>query len=457
MNENNGKLSNLIRTSFMIPNIGLNLFIYLELYYMSYFLTDICGFKLSVVTFILTSTAAVDLIWVFVTGIILEKSNFKTLGKYRAWYVIASPVIIVFFSIMFLDMSNSIFAAAIVIVCFCIKTLFQDIISAALTGQLSQMTDNVEERALLSARRNQGRIIGQLIFSLIGVPVIAFSGKLFDNVALGYTIAAIVFTVINAICHWILFAATKNAPIAVSETVGESAKLSVGTMFKVFFKNPPLLIISFGDLLRYTAYFLVSSTAAYYFAAVLKNSGAISIYLTVQTAVGLVAAIVVNTIMKKIGKKATYVIGTLVYGAALIVAYFVGGEKTTVLFIIIMAVGFFFNSLITTVITAMTSDTVIYTMWKDGINARGFIMSMLNIPIKFGSMIKSLILPLGLAAIGYVAGAETTPEVAKGIATIMCLVSGICVLLSCVIILTGYKLSEKRVDEMTEEIQRRQS
>ena len=31
---------------------------------MSYSLTDICGFSLSVVTFILTSTAAVDLVWV---------------------------------------------------------------------------------------------------------------------------------------------------------------------------------------------------------------------------------------------------------------------------------------------------------------------------------------------------------------------------------------------------------
>ncbi len=69
-----GKLVN----AFIVPNIGLNLFIYLELFYMSYFLTDICGFSLSVVTFILTSTAAVDLVWVFVTGIMLEKCEFKS-------------------------------------------------------------------------------------------------------------------------------------------------------------------------------------------------------------------------------------------------------------------------------------------------------------------------------------------------------------------------------------------
>lgn len=454
MENNNGKLSNLIRTGFMLPNIGLNLFIYLELYYMSYFLTDICGFSLGVVTFILTSTAAVDLVWVFITGIVLEKCNFKKWGKYRAWYVIASPVIVIFFSIMFLDMGSSMIAAAIVIVSFCIKTLFQDIISAALTGQLSQMTDSVEEREILSARRNQGAIIGQLAFSLIAVPFIAYAGKFFSNAAMGYTIAAIVFTVINGVCHWVLFAVTKDAPVAVSETVSAgSEKLSVGKMFKVLFTNTPLLIISFGDLLRYTAIFLTSSTAAYYFSAVLKDAGAISIYMTAQTIVGLIAAIVVNPIMKLIGKKATYVAGTLIYGVSLIIAYFIGGEGTVMFFIIIMSIGFFFNSLIGTVVTAMTSDTVIYTMWKDKINARGFIMSMLNIPIKFGSMIKSIILPVGLSAVGYVAGAETTSEVANGIGIIMCLASGICVIVSCISILFGYKLSEKRVKEMTQEIQ----
>ena len=135
--------------------------------------------------------------------------------------------------------------------------------------------------------------------------------------------------------------------------------------------------------------------------------------------------------------------------------YFIGGEGMTMVFIVVMSIGSFFNNCIRATITAMTADTVIYSMWKSGTNARGFIMSMTNIPIKFGSMIKSLILPIGLSMIGYQAGVDATPEVAHGIAVIMCLIAGGSVVIAGLINLFFYHLNEKKVDQMTEEINAR--
>ena len=447
------KLSTLVKWSFVLPTLGQNLFIYLELYYMSYFLTDICQFPLNTVTFILTSTAAVDLVWVFVTGIVLEKCDFKKMGKYRAWYVIGSPIIILFFALMFTDFGNSAAAMAVVVVSFCIKTLFQDIQSAAVTAQLSQISDSQQERTTLSVTRNIGSVAGQLLFSFVGVATITFFGNVFHITALGYTAAAIIFTIVNGICHIALYYITKDVPVAKTEEKKE--KLSVGRMFKIFAENPPLLILSFGDLLRYTAYFLISSTAAYYFAAVLKDSASMSIYLTAQTCMGVVAALVVEFMIRAMGKKTTYVLSCLMYGGTAVLMYFIGGEGATVIFIVVMSIGSFFNNCIRATVTAMTADTVIYSMWKSNTNARGFIMSMTNIPIKFGSMIKSVILPVGLSIIGYQAGVEATPEVVQGIAVIMCLVAGGSVVISGLINLFFYNLTEKRVDEMTQEINER--
>ena len=447
------KLSTLVKWSFVLPTLGQNLFIYLELYYMSYFLTDICQFPLNTVTFILTSTAGVDLVWVFVTGIVLEKCDFKKMGKYRAWYVIGSPIIILFFTLMFTDFGNSAAAMAVVVVAFCIKTLFQDIQSAAVTAQLSQISDSQQERTTLSVTRNIGSVAGQLLFSFVGVATITFFGNVFHVTALGYTAAAIIFTIVNGICHIALYYITKDVPVAKTEEKKE--KLSVGRMFKIFVENPPLLILSFGDLLRYTAYFLISSTAAYYFAAVLKDSASMSIYLTAQTCMGVVAALVVEFMIRAMGKKTTYVLSCLMYGGTAVLMYFIGGEGATVIFIVVMSIGSFFNNCIRATVTAMTADTVFYSMWKSNTNARGFIMSMTNIPIKFGSMIKSVILPVGLSIIGYQAGVEATPEVAQGIAVIMCLVAGGSVVISGLINLFFYNLTEKRVDEMTQEINER--
>lgn len=446
------KLSALVKWSFVLPTLGQNLFIYLELYYMSYFLTDICQFPLNTVTFILTSTAAVDLIWVFVTGIVLEKCDFKKMGKYRAWYVIGSPIIILFFALMFTDFGNSAAAMAIVVVAFCIKTLFQDIQSAAVTAQLSQISDSQQERTTLSVTRNIGSVAGQLLFSFVGVATITFFGNVFHVTALGYTAAAIIFTVVNGICHIALYYITKNVPVAKTEEKKE--KLSIGRMFKIFVENPPLLILSFGDLLRYTAYFLISSTAAYYFAAVLKDSA--SVNLSYRTDLyGSSGGAGGKFLIRALGKKTTYVLSCLMYGGTAVIMYFFGGEGATVLFIVVMSIGSFFNNCIRATVTAMTADTVIYSMWKSNTNARGFIMSMTNIPIKFGSMIKSVILPVGLSIIGYQAGVEATAEVARGIAVIMCLVAGGSVVISGLINLFFYNLTEKRVDEMTKEINER--
>ena len=203
------------------------------------------------------------------------------------------------------------------------------------------------------------------------------------------------------------------------------------------------------------SYFLISSTAAYYFAAVLKDPGSMSLYLTCQTATGVVAALLVKFIIEFLGKKTTYVLSCLIYGGAAVLMFFLGGEGATMIFIVVMSIGSFFNNCIRATITAMTADTVIYSMWKSNINARGFIMSMTNIPIKFGSMIKSIILPVGLSIIGYQAGVEATPEVAKGIAIIMCLVAGGSVMISGLINLFFYHLDEKKVEQMTNEINAR--
>ena len=85
----------------------------------------------------------------------MEKFEFKKLGKYRAWYIIGSPIIIVFFTLMFTNVGNGATAASIVIIAFCIKTLMQDIQSAAVTAQLSQLSDDQKERNTLSVTRNK--------------------------------------------------------------------------------------------------------------------------------------------------------------------------------------------------------------------------------------------------------------------------------------------------------------
>jgi GPH family glycoside/pentoside/hexuronide:cation symporter len=105
--------------------------------------------------------------------------------------------------------------------------------------------------------------------------------------------------------------------------------------------------------------------------------------------------------------------------------------------------------------TALFSDTVIYGEWKSGRNIRAFIMSVFNVPIKIGVFIRSGVISIGLVAIGYVANTPPTPEVVNGIRSIMMFAPAASCILAAAIFYFGYKIEDRQVLQMQEEIDQR--
>ena len=63
--------------------------------------------------------------------------------------------------------------------------------------------------------------------------------------------------------------------------------------------------------------------------------------MTIQTVTGVVVAIVVNQVSRRLGKRQRTVCAILIYGAILSRHVFVADEGRTTLFIVCMAVAFF--------------------------------------------------------------------------------------------------------------------
>ena len=103
-------------------------------------------------------------------------------------------------------------------------------------------------------------------------------------------------------------------------------------------------------------------------------------------------------------------------------------------------------------ITALFSDTVVYGEWKTGKNIQAFIMSLLMLPVKFGLLIRYGIMNVGLIIIGYVANVTPTPEVVNGISSIMIYAPAIMSALAGIIFYLGYRIDEKDVVRMQDEI-----
>jgi Na+/melibiose symporter-like transporter len=79
-------------------------------------------------------------------------------------------------------------------------------------------------------------------------------------------------------------------------------------------------------------------------------------------------------------------------------------------------------------------------------------MALLNLPIKMGILIRSAIVSVGLAIIGFVANAPSTPRVTDGISSIMTFGTAAMCALSALIFYFGYKIEDCQIMKMQDEI-----
>ena len=110
-------------------------------------------------------------------------------------------------------------------------------------------------------------------------------------------------------------------------------------------------------------------------------------------------------------------------------------------FMIIVFVAYLGYGMPDTLGVEMYSATVDYGEWKTGKNARGFIMSLISLPIKTSLIIRSLIITSVLVSAGYVADMVPTPELISGIKTGIALIPALFIGLGFIIVLVLYRIT----------------
>ena len=81
-----------------------------------------------------------------------------------------------------------------------------------------------------------------------------------------------------------------------------------------------------------------------------------------------------------------------------------------------------------------------------------WITVLLNLPIKMGVFFRSAVIAVGLAAIGFMANAAPPPRVVDGIRAIMTFTPAASCAIVAVVIYFGYKIEEKHVVQIQDEI-----
>jgi GPH family glycoside/pentoside/hexuronide:cation symporter len=447
------KLKKSLLYTYGIGDLCFTLLVCMEVYYFNYFLTDYAKFSLGTSSVIAYATGIGDIVCAFLAGVILQRVSFKSGGKYRPWLIIAPPLVVILFIFQFSKIGNEAIAAAVIIIGFLASHLFWNVGYGAIGGLMGSITQDQDERTILSSSRAQGQSAGNLLFSYTGAKMVpVFTAAI--GLVYGFSVTILIFGIVMILGYLYLYKMSANTRASeMDATPAETAaadKRGVWEMVALVFRNPPLLLLIIAETFRNTCLFFILSFATYYFKNVLNNEAFLSVFILGNGLGTLLGAFASPWIGVKIGKRHSYGLACIVSGLVYFSVAFI--DVNTWSFTIIFTIAAMIACASQAMIGALFVDTSVYGEWKTGKNILGFTMSMMMLPIKFGLLIGRGIIMTGLGMIGYIGGAEPTQEVANGISTIMIYAPAITSILAAIIFYVGYRIKDTDIVRMQNEI-----
>ena len=199
--------------------------------------------------------------------------------------------------------------------------------------------------------------------------------------------------------------------------------------------------------------FIISATIAYYYTYVAGNMSLIPFHMFITSVGGIIGNLIAPKINKKFNSSIMTVASSIISGGFFIFAKFVSLQPY--LFMAASTLAGIANGVLFSTIVALYSDTIVYGEWKTGKNASGFIMGLMNVPLKVAKMSNGLVLTSALASIGFVAGITPTAALKTGIINISTLIPAASLILCGLLILFGFRLTEDKIEQMQREINTR--
>ena len=467
--QRNG-LSGALKTFFGIGDLGFSFMTNIETYYFQYFLTDIAKFSVGFATTIGTVSAIIDAALSWVYGIILDKVKPMKWGRYRSWLLILPWLVPFLYAFQFLRIGSGIGAAIIVIAGFATSHIAWNIPWVANITMIRVAGKTPEDRAILSSSRTTWSSIARVCYSYVGPFVVSIiSGLLGEQY--GYAGCAFVFGALMAagyFAHFKMFEgyeATGEEEIAQMEAMKakreaekEAKKANKGNLGRALACNPSLWGLILADFTKYVYSFGASAIAIYYFTYVAKDADLNSAYIFASNLLGVATAYLSRKFVAKFSARGAMISAYACMAAVCFVAFLFYSNVWIVFIMMCLAQGF---SMLTTACSPMLyADCCIYSHYKTGTDNTGAIMGLVNLPLKVGVVMRSIIVGACLAIGGFDPNPTTvenvTPAIQRGISMGFSLIPAIVLAVGMLLMIFAYRLSKEKVNECSAEIARRE-
>ena len=455
-------LSKALKMFYGVGDCGFTLMSNVESYYFNIFLTNLAQFPLGVVSFITTTASLVDACLSWIYGAVLNSIKPKKWGRYRSWLVLLPWLVPFLYAFQFLKIGDGPLSIAVIILGAILSHVVWNFPYVANVSMISVAGKTPGDRAQLSSTRAAWANFSKIIFSYVGPPLAAlFAGIIGETNQ--YAATAFVLGCVMAVlyfAHFKMFDGYEEVEVPAdnSSAKKDTSKTSGGDLVKALLQNPPLMVLLLSDLAKWMFNFVCMGAATYYFTYVAQDAGLLATYILVSNILCVVGSYFAKTLAKTLTTRTTTIVTFLAMAVVLIAANFT--YSNVMLVIVLMSIAQFGYGVAYACTPALYADTIIYSEWKTGKNATGWISGLQNVPLKVGVMTRGIIINACLAIGAFSSSidpAAATEGLKKAICMAFMVVPALALVVAGVLLLIGFRITKEKVEQYQAEIAARQN
>lgn len=459
--KTNGKkpLSGALKMFYGVGDCGFTLMSNIESYYFNFFLTNLAQFPLAVVTMITTVASTVDALLSWMYGAIINSIPPLKWGRYRSWLVVIPWLVPFLYAFQFIKIGDGPVSYIIIIIAAIASHVAWNFAYVANVSMISVASSTPEDRSQLASTRAAWANLSKVIFSYIGPAVAAVCAGIIGEVN-QYGGAAFCLGVVMAVlyyCHFVMFKGYEEVTPADSKAAAASKKAADKTggmdLIRALLQNPPLIALLIADLAKFMFNFVLMGVATYYFTYVAGNGGMLKNYILVTNIFCVIGAYVSKVLSNKFSTRTT-TIGVMAIQAVLLVICFLFYNNST-LVIVLMSIALFGYGITYACTPALYGDCIVYSEWKTGKNAAGWISGLQNVPLKVSIMTRGIIISACLAAGAFSADidpAAASDTLKRWICVGFMIIPAVALVVAVIALLFGFSLTKDKVVKYQSEI-----
>lgn len=414
-NVNNQVLPFKVKLGQAIGNLGSNLLMLLNSYFLLYVYTDVIMIPAAAASVILLVARIWDAVNDPMMGAIVDKTKSKE-GKCRFWlkYFSIPAAVIIVLSYFCPEMSQPA-KIAWVAVFYILQGMVHTVLGVAGNALIVRITDNTHERVQIQQMESFFSTVLNALIPAITLPLVKATGH--GNLGKGFLIVVIIYSVVYSLSKYISYLWSKgydkdpeSAPVTDDmDPAPEDNSQPTAVLIKEALKNSYAIVTSIIYIFYLLIASIMGSSLVYYVQYTAKNMALLSVYSTVAAVGGLLGILMMGPMNKKFGNAKSCGICALIMAAGEFARVFTHDSN-----VIVFAVLMFFMAGASLSVGAFSvqciMDACTYGRLKTGINNQGITMSLFSFANKAGQAIGGAVVAALIATVPYVPQAKEQAE-----------------------------------------------